>query len=468
MTIEEQRLSEMLHRLTPEPPRRVTVEDVAIRLANKNAPARGARMSGGRADGGQLDGRQPGGFRPRRGRLVPLLAAAAVVLIAGASAGVALTLSSHTSKTPSALVGGVHASGSAVTATGAPSSPPQSASTRPGATPASSGQPATTGPLLYSVVGTVAVTEATLASDGKSLYAFNTNNLVEIDPSTGKIVHQAPADGFPGQAPVIAGNKVWEVTSYGGSSVALSAYNEQTLAADGTIAVPASGSASGDPASVLTAGPNGNLYLAAGSAIEEVDPSTGSVVRQFTLPGTANSVAVSPEGSRIYAGIDGGSYRIAEVNAATGAVVASVSVGQGGGGLVASSGGAWFTTGSGTAERVWFAPATNLSGAKSVSGPSVGGDEAIPTYAGGAVWVGGTKQVECLDPATGQVRASGSIPYSEVAPAGFGDVVSANGHVYALYVNNRSEQGDAAGSLVMLNPSSACTSGGASSGGTGS
>ncbi len=306
MTIEEQRLSEMLHRLTPEPPRGVTVEDVAIRLANKNAPARGARMSGGRAaggraDGGQPGGGQPGGFRPRRGRLVPLLAAAAVVVIAGASASVAVALSSHTSKTPSAAGGGVLSTGGPVsTATSAASSPAQSASTHPSGTPGVSGQPAANGPLLYSVVGTVAVTEATLASDGKSLYAFNTNNLVEIDPSTGKIVHQAPADGFPGQAPVIAGNKVWEVTSYGGSSVALSAYNEQTLAADGTIAVPASGSASGDPASVLTAGPNGNLYLAAGSAIEEVDPSSGSVVRQFTLPGTANSVAVSPEGSRIY------------------------------------------------------------------------------------------------------------------------------------------------------------------------
>ena len=468
MTIEEQRLSEMLHRLTPEPPRRVTVEDVAIRLANKNAPARGARMSGSRADSGRAGGGQPGGFRPRRGRLVPLLAAAAVVVIAGASAGVAVTLSSHTSKTPSA------ARGEGLSSTVGPAStttlsPTQSGSTLPSTPPAAAGHPATTGPLLYSVVGTVGVTEATLASDGKSLYAFTTNNLVQLDPGTGKIVHQAPADGFPGQAPVIAGNKVWEVTSYGGS-VALSSYNEQTLAADRTIAVPASGSASSDPASVLTAGPNGNLYLAAGSAIEEVDPSSGSVVRQFTLPGTANSVAVSPEGSRIYAGIDGGSYRIAEVNAATGQVVSTVSVGQGqsGGGLVATSGGVWFTTGTGTAERVWFAPATNLSGAKAVSGPSVGGDEAIPTYAGGAVWVGGTKQVQCLDPATGQVRATGTVPYSQVAPAGFGDVVSANGHLYALYVNNRSEQGDAAGSLVMLNPSSACTSGGTSSGGTGS
>ena len=33
MNTEERQLAEMLHRVTPEPPRRVTVEDVAFRLA---------------------------------------------------------------------------------------------------------------------------------------------------------------------------------------------------------------------------------------------------------------------------------------------------------------------------------------------------------------------------------------------------------------------------------------------------
>ena len=35
MNTEERQLAEMLHRVTPEPPRRVTVEDVAFRLANE-------------------------------------------------------------------------------------------------------------------------------------------------------------------------------------------------------------------------------------------------------------------------------------------------------------------------------------------------------------------------------------------------------------------------------------------------
>ena len=35
MNTEERQLAEMLHRVTPEPPHRVTVEDVAYRLASE-------------------------------------------------------------------------------------------------------------------------------------------------------------------------------------------------------------------------------------------------------------------------------------------------------------------------------------------------------------------------------------------------------------------------------------------------
>ena len=50
MNTEERQLAEMLHRVTPEPPRRVTVDDVAFRVASE-------------AEGSGRD-REP---RPRRG-----------------------------------------------------------------------------------------------------------------------------------------------------------------------------------------------------------------------------------------------------------------------------------------------------------------------------------------------------------------------------------------------------------------
>ena len=77
MTTEERQLAEMLHRITPEPPRRVTVEDVAFRLA------------------ASLAGKEPRRRLTSRRGWAPALAAASVVVIAGASAGLATALTSQ-------------------------------------------------------------------------------------------------------------------------------------------------------------------------------------------------------------------------------------------------------------------------------------------------------------------------------------------------------------------------------------
>ena len=77
MNTEERKLADVLHRITPEPPRRVTVEQVAYRLVSEPKLGR------------QTRGRESAGPRPRgRGplfsrALAPVLAAAAVVVIAG-------------------------------------------------------------------------------------------------------------------------------------------------------------------------------------------------------------------------------------------------------------------------------------------------------------------------------------------------------------------------------------------------
>ena len=98
MNTEERKLADVLHRITPEPPRRVTVEQVAYRLVSEPKLGR------------QTRGRESAGPRPRgRGplfsrALAPVLAAAAVVVIAGASAGIAVLANSH--HNPPALAGG--------------------------------------------------------------------------------------------------------------------------------------------------------------------------------------------------------------------------------------------------------------------------------------------------------------------------------------------------------------------------
>jgi hypothetical protein len=68
----------MLHRITPEPPRPVTVEDVAFRLASDA-------------------GKEPRGRLTSRRGWAPALAAASIVVIAGASAGLATAPTSDSS-----------------------------------------------------------------------------------------------------------------------------------------------------------------------------------------------------------------------------------------------------------------------------------------------------------------------------------------------------------------------------------
>ena len=115
MNTEERQLAEMLHRVTPEPPRQVSVEDVSLRLADEAGGARGRyREPRARRGLGAIWG---GGW-------TPVLAAASVFVVAGASAGIATVMTSH------------HSASSAATATITGSASPASPAT-PAQSPAS-------------------------------------------------------------------------------------------------------------------------------------------------------------------------------------------------------------------------------------------------------------------------------------------------------------------------------------------
>jgi hypothetical protein len=402
----------------------------------------GGQVGGGPAGGG------PGGGRSRRGRLTPLLAAAAVVVIAGASTGVAVALSSHTSKAPPAA-GGSAASSSA----SSPAGPTQSASLQQSPQPNVSSVPITNGAWHAGVVVPNVFTPGSLIASGSHLYAFTDDNLFEVDPVKSTTVGKAPYNGFPDQAPVVAGGKIWTVATYG-PGIGLVAYNPQTLAQAGTITVSASGLLTSEPDGALTSGPDGNLYVAAGSAVEKVNPANGSVLQRYAVNGSANAVAVSSDGARLYAGsVSGTQFQITEYNLASGQKLATTSEkAEIGGDMVATSGGVWFTTGNSMAEQVWFAPASNLSSSRLIAAAGNGGQDSVPTYADGVVWVGGAQRLQCLDPNTAQVRASSYITASNGTQKDIGDIAVLNGHVYAVYLTS----GGATGGVALLKPPSAC------------
>jgi len=454
---EERRLADILHRITPEPSRPVTVEQVAYRLVSEPRPARQPR---GRQTGGrQTGGRQPrdGVPRPRRGGLglsrawAPALAAAAVVVIAGASAGIAVLANSH--HTPPAAAGG-----SASSASSSSSAPTQTSSSTEQTTPATAVGGAPWGAKL---IDHQELLPGSLVSADGSLYAIgNTSTLDRIDPGTGAVVASVPYNLPVLNPPVVVGNTVWMVSSYNGGNIVLQGYDARTLARTSSIPVPAIGGVGLGGQGVLTRGPDGNLYVAAGEMVQVVNPANGQEIHQVqVLAGRASSVAVSPDGSKLYVGIaaKGAStpFRLVVFNLPSDTIASQTALASGGNGgnLVATSGGVWGTTGSGHRAWVWFAPNGNLSRAVQVGLGAGGGLSSFPSYSGGVVWVGGTGDVVCADPATGQVRAKAVIPADHGVAQYFASPVISGGQAYSSYQTDASQQTG----LARMTPPAACS-----------
>ena len=444
MNTEERKLADVLHRITPEPPRRVTVEQVAYRLVSEPKLGR------------QTRGREPAGPRPRRRgplfsrALAPVLAAAAVVVIAGASAGIAVLANSHHNPPP--LAGGGPASSASSSAS---SSPTQTSSSTQQTTP---GTGVAGAPWDAKLIGHQALVQGTLISADGSLYAIgNTSTLDRINPATGAVVASVPYNMPVWNPPVVVGNTVWEVSSYNGGNIVLQGYDARTLARTSSLLVPAIGAVSIGGQGVLTSGPDGDLYVAAGETVAVVNPAIPQEIQRIqVLAGKTSSVAVSPDGSKLYVGTGSStSFRLVVFNLPSDTIAneSTLTSGGAGGNLVATSGGVWGTTGSGHSEWVWFAPNGNLARAVQVGQGAGGGLSSFPSYSGGVVWVGGTGDVVCASPATGQVLAKADIPADHGVAQYFASPVVSGGQAYSYYQTDASQQTG----LARMTPPAACT-----------
>ena len=436
MNTEERQLADVLHRTTPEPPRQVTVEQVAYRLVSE------PRLR-----------REP---RPRRGGLVlsrawaPILAAAAVVVIAGASAGIAVLATSHHHSTPPAVGAPTSSSLSSAPASSSPSQPPSS--TEPG-TPATR---IAGGPWGAELINRYAFNQDSLVSSNGSLYADGNGFLNRIDPATGSIVATAQYNPPLPNPPVIVGNTVWVVWSYGGGNVYLHGYDARTLTLTESVLVPSIGPVGASASNVLTSGPDGHLYVAAGLTVVVVDPATGNLIKRIYLTeGPATSVAVSPDGSTLYVGtsVGAGPFELVVKNLATGTVV-NVSRLQtdSGGDLVATSGGVWGTTGVGMSEWTWFAPSGDLTRAVRIGQGAGAGFASVPSYSGGVVWVGGSHTLTCANPADGQILDTATLPTDHSVVEYFGSPALVGSRAYSFYQDDASQ----VSGLVRMTPPAAC------------
>ena len=381
-----------------------------------------------------------------------MLAAAAVVVIAGASAGIAVLANSH--HNPPALASGGSAS-SASSSASASSSPTQTSSSTQQTTPATGLAGAPWGAEL---IGHQALVQGTLISADGSLYAIgNTSTLDRINPATGAVVASVPYNMPVWNPPVVVGNTVWMVSSYNGGNIVLQGYDARTLARTSSLLVPAIGGVSIGGQGVLTSGPDGDLYVAAGETVAVVNPAIPQEIHRIqVLAGKTSSVAVSPDGSKLYVGTGSStSFRLVVFNLPSDTIAneSTLTSGGAGGNLVATSGGVWGTTGSGHSEWVWFAPNGNLARAVQVGRGAGGGLSSFPSYSGGVVWVGGTGDVVCASPATGQVLAKADIPADHGVAQYFASPVVSGGQAYSYYQTDASQQTG----LARMTPPAACT-----------
>jgi outer membrane protein assembly factor BamB len=436
---EERQLSDLLHRLTPEPPRRVTVEDIAFRLASQAGHGHG---------GGHRQS------RPRRfgGRgLVPALAAAAVVAVAGLSAGAAVLLSHHSSPP--------NASGGGTTATSAPASVSSSAPATP--LQVSSGTPIGAsaipdGPWNAELIDHHTFTQDSLVAGDGSLFAISPGSLDRIDPATGVVAGVPVSSTVPGP-PVVSGHTVWVASYQPGGVVDLQGYNASTLAQVHSWQVTAIGPFSSTPEGVLAAGPDGTLFVAAGLTVVAVDPSTGFPMHRYFLhTNPASSVAISPDGNTLYVGSGSGPFTMDTFDVAGGTVTGQshYNIGGAGGNLVATPGGVWGTVGTGMSEWVWYAPQGDMARASRVGQGAGAGLASVPVYSGGHIWIGGGQTLVCADPSTGQVLASANLPTDHGALEYFSSVAVVGHQAYAYYL----DQGAQRSGIVQMTLPAACAS----------
>ena len=446
MNTEERQLAEMLHRVTPEPPRRVTTEDIAYRVASEGH--------------GSGRGREP---RPRRGfsfasgafrgrRWAPALAALGVIAVAGASAAIASVATSHHGQTPTA--NGTPTASASLSGSPSSPSPTESVSSVPPAGPLRVAD----GMWGAELINRQSFDQESLAGSGDSLYAFGHGTLSRIDPASGNILRSVPYTApVPGR-PVMAGNTVWVVWSYGNADIFLHGYDARTLAQVASVEVPAIGGTVSSAQGVLAAAPDGKLYVAAGQEIAVVNPATRQIDhRIFMTAGQASSIAVAPDGSKLYVSIDSASsFRLLTYDPAGRISGSSTMAGGAGGNLVATSGGVWGTAGTGMSGWVWFAPGGDLGSASRVTQGAGAGLASLPNVSGGAVWIGGSHELVCASPATGKALARTAIPADQGVVEYFSSpTVLSNGHAYSLYQDQHAQLSG----VAQLTPPAACSGG---------
>lgn len=455
-TDEEQRVSELLHRSTPYPPRAVTVDTLQAR---RFTPRRRLRVAGARPWGPVLSG---------------VAASAAVVgitlgftaLHTGPSAPPASTA------TPSAVTG------QATPVSSGPVSPSRAATptsvtrttpTTPSASTASAPAPAPkrlSGPWQPVLIDHQQVNDISIQTDGTDLYAQLFGNrgvtLARIDPMTGAVL--AHRTNLKFIRIVVAAPALWTTTVPTGNTIKIIRYDLKTLRPMRSLSYPLPQRANQKDDPVLAAdSARHRLYLGAGNTVTVLNANDGQVLSRLTLPGgSITGLAVDPDAATLYAGQHSGtqangynygpvtlaSYALASgqlthTAAAPHSFAAATNLLATAGGVFAMGG-----SGSGDPQQTDFFPAGDFEHPIPINDGG-GGFSPIPTAAGTSIFTGGTNTVTCSNPATGNTRATTVLPHQTAVF--YTGIVEVHGQFFTGYL------ADTATGIARITPPTHCT-----------
>lgn len=418
MNLEEQRLADWLHDITPEPPRTVSLEDIAARVGHEPPPR-----------------------RPRS--WLPLLAAACVVALVAALAlalrDTGSTRPAHPtpSRKPTTAPTGVQTSSSPPTRRTSP--PPPTLAARPwGAT---------------RVAGLDLRPNSMVGYRGR-LYALDrSGKLLDIAPASGRVVASAAPVAGTTQIDdfVVSSGSVWTV-GVAGSSVRIEKYDATTLRPQAGTQLGGAHRNAGRYGTLLAADPGRPwIFVGGGRTVHLLDGNLGPL-RTFTVPGgQISDIAASPDGTILYvaSGPELG-QRIYVLDVRSGRQLGTVDLGPGmAGGLVGlrpTAGGLFVTSAEGHVASVLFVSfPPGGSAAPATEGSGGGGFLPQATLSGGVAWIGGTR-LGCANPSDGRLRATTDV---DPGKADVSSMTVIDRHVYAVY-----QGGEHA--VVELHPPAAC------------
>jgi DNA-binding beta-propeller fold protein YncE len=246
---------------------------------------------------------------------------------------------------------------------------------------------------LYAPTGT----EGPLAGAGTTMVA-------RIDRRTQAVVKAGP---FPGALHIAVGSGgVWVA---GNRLMLLDADSLKQLT---EIALPAE-----TAGSIEVVASTAGVWVAHGRHVYRLDAKTGRTLQTRMFSGIATSIALSPNGGRIYVGADGDPfawYSVATINAFDTSTLNEVAstqtdgAGLGGPKVAAANDGVWAAIATGMQGYVEHRRASDLSRLPVPPSDQRHSNGVRVYVAGGYVWAtdGGTGRLDCLDPQTGSVLSS--------------------------------------------------------------